>query len=69
VLDSYGILPLLKSAILYPAMLTRAALENAASIAVILLTTSTLIADKPEKENPPAMPPGTRESRELPGLI
>jgi len=49
---------LLKSAVLDPAMLTRAYLENAASIAGILLTTETLIADEPEKENPPAMPPG-----------
>ena len=39
-------------------MLTRAALENAASIAGILLTTETLIAAKPDTDKPPAMPPG-----------
>jgi chaperonin GroEL len=42
-----------------PAKVTRSALQNAASIAALLLTTEALIADKPEK-NPPAggMPPG-----------
>ena len=35
-----------------------AALENAASIAAMLLTTEVLIAEKPEKEKAPPMPPG-----------
>ncbi|HCV33372.1 MAG TPA: molecular chaperone GroEL, partial [Acidimicrobiaceae bacterium] len=39
-----------------PAKVTRAALQNAASIAALLLTTEALVADKPEPE--PAMPPG-----------
>ena len=39
--------------IIDPAKVTRSALQNAASIAAMLLTTETLIADKPEK-NPPA---------------
>ena len=39
-----------------PAMVTRAALQNAASIAALLLTTECLVADKPEPA--PAMPPG-----------
>lgn len=34
-----------------PAKVTRAALQNAASIAALLLTTETLITDKPEEEN------------------
>ncbi len=35
-----------------PAKVTRSALQNAASIAAMVLTTETLVADKPEKENP-----------------
>ncbi len=41
-----------------PAKVTRSALQNAASIASMLLTTETLIVDKPEEEKAPAMPPG-----------
>jgi chaperonin GroEL len=39
-----------------PAKVTRSALENAASIASMILTTEALITDIPEKE--PAMPGG-----------
>jgi chaperonin GroEL len=39
-----------------PAKVTRGALENAASIAAMILTTEALIADKPEEDAPP-MPP------------
>ncbi len=39
-----------------PAKVTRAALQNAASIASLVLTTESLIADKPEEEGAPAMP-------------
>ena len=45
---------LLKAGVLDPAKVTRAALQNAASIAGLLLTTEALVADKPEDE--PAMP-------------
>jgi chaperonin GroEL len=38
-----------------PAKVTRGALENAASIAAMILTTEALVADKPE-ETPPPMP-------------
>jgi len=42
-----------------PAKVTRGALENAASIAAMILTTEALIADKPEEASAaPAMPPG-----------
>jgi chaperonin GroEL len=47
-----------KSGIVDPAKVTRSALENAASIAAMLLTTECLIADIPEKEKMPAMPGG-----------
>ena len=39
--------------IIDPAKVTRAAVENAASIAAMILTTDALIADLPEKEKPP----------------
>ncbi len=42
-----------------PKKVTRSALQNASSIASLLLTTEALIVDKPEKdEKMPAMPPG-----------
>jgi chaperonin GroEL len=43
---------LIKAGIVDPAKVTRSALENAASIAAMLLTTEVLIAEKPEKEKP-----------------
>ncbi len=39
-----------------PAKVTRSALQNAASIAALLLTTEAVIADKPEPTPPPAAP-------------
>jgi chaperonin GroEL len=48
-----------KKGIVDPLKVTRSALENAASIAALLLTTETLISDKPEeKKNGAPMPPG-----------
>ena len=47
---------LVDAGVIDPAKVTRAALQNAASIAALLLTTEALVADKPEPE--PAMPPG-----------
>jgi chaperonin GroEL len=45
--------------IIDPAKVTRSALENAASVAGLLLTTETVITDLPEKEKAmPGMPPG-----------
>jgi chaperonin GroEL len=50
---------LVKSGVIDPAKVTRAALQNAASIAALLLTTECLIADKPEPPAPmPAGGPG-----------
>jgi chaperonin GroEL len=48
---------LIKAGIIDPAKVTRSALQNAASIAALFLTTEAVIADKPEK-NAPAMPGG-----------
>ncbi len=50
---------LLKAGIIDPAKVTRSALQNAASIAALFLTTEAVIADKPEpKGSAPAMPGG-----------
>ena len=49
---------MLKAGILDPTKVTRSALQNAASIAGLLLTTECLITDMPEKEAPMPMPPG-----------
>ncbi|MEY4174192.1 MAG: 60 kDa chaperonin [Actinomycetota bacterium] len=43
---------LVKAGIIDPAKVTRAALQNAASIAALVLTTECLVADKPEKSAP-----------------
>jgi chaperonin GroEL len=44
--------------IIDPAKVTRSALQNAASIAALFLTTEAVVADKPEKEKAPAGGPG-----------
>jgi len=49
---------MVKAGIIDPAKVTRSALQNAASIASLLLTTECAITDIPEKKEAPAMPPG-----------
>jgi chaperonin GroEL len=50
---------LMKAGIIDPTKVTRFALQNAASVAALLLTTEAMIAEKPkEKEEMPHMPPG-----------
>ncbi len=44
---------LLKAGVLDPTKVVRTALQNAASVAGLLLTTNALIADKPDDEEPP----------------
>jgi chaperonin GroEL len=48
---------LIKAGIIDPAKVTRSALQNAASIAALFLTTEAVIADKPEKNAAPAGDP------------
>ena len=48
---------LMERGIIDPAKVTRAAVENGASVATMLLTTESLVTDFPEKQAPPAMPP------------
>jgi chaperonin GroEL len=54
--DSY--VDMVGAGIVDPAKVTRSAVENAASIAGMILTTEALITDKPEKQAAPAMPGG-----------
>jgi chaperonin GroEL len=49
---------LMKAGVVDPAKVTRAALQNAASIAGMVLTTEASIADKPEPPSPPGAPGG-----------
>jgi len=48
---------MVKDGVIDPAKVTRGALENAASIAAMILTTEALITDIPEEVAPPAGPP------------
>jgi chaperonin GroEL len=50
---------MIKAGIIDPTKVVRFALQNAASVASLLITTEAMIAEKPKKEPPmPAMPPG-----------
>ncbi|MBC9785317.1 chaperonin GroEL [Heliobacterium chlorum] len=49
---------MIAAGIVDPAKVTRSALQNAASIAAMLLTTEAIVADKPEKKEAPGMPGG-----------
>jgi chaperonin GroEL len=49
---------MVKIGITDPTKVTRSALQNAASIGALFLTTEAVIAEKPEKEKAPAMPGG-----------
>ncbi len=54
--DEYG--DLMGQGVIDPTKVTRTALENAASVSGLLLTTEAVIADKPEKKAAAPMPPG-----------
>jgi len=49
---------LMKAGVIDPTKVTRIALENAASIASLLITTEALVTEKPEEKKQPPMPPG-----------
>lgn len=49
---------MIKAGVIDPVKVVRGALENAASIAAMILTTDVLITDMPEENKAPAMPPG-----------
>src|ERR687891_2179998 len=54
--DAY--VDMISAGVIDPVKVVRGALENASSIASMILTTDVLITDMPEKEKAPAMPPG-----------
>ncbi len=54
--EEYG--NLIKQGVIDPTKVARTALENAASVAGLLLTTESVISDKPEKKKSPSMPSG-----------
>jgi chaperonin GroEL len=47
-----------EAGVIDPTKVTRAALQNAASVAGLMITTECAITEKPEKEKAPPMPPG-----------
>jgi len=49
---------MVKSGIIDPTKVVRLALQNAASVAGLLVTTEAMVAEKPEKKAMPSMPPG-----------
>ena len=48
---------MIEAGIVDPTKVTRSALENAASVAAMVLTTESLVADLPEPPAPPPRPP------------
>jgi chaperonin GroEL len=50
---------LMAAGVIDPTKVVRFAIQNAASVASLLITTEAMVAEKPKKEEPmPAMPPG-----------
>jgi chaperonin GroEL len=49
---------LVKQGVIDPAKVVRNALQGAASVAGLLITTEAMVAEKPKKKGGPAMPPG-----------
>ena len=52
------LLHMVKAGIIDPTKVVRLALQNAASVAGLLVTTEAMVAEKPKKETALAMPPG-----------
>ena len=59
---------MVKSGIIDPAKVTRSALQNAVSVAIMILTTECLVADLPKKEEP-SMPSGMGGMGGMPGMM
>jgi chaperonin GroEL len=54
--NTYG--DMIQAGVIDPKKVTRSALQNAASISALMITTETIVTDIPEKEAMPAMPGG-----------
>jgi chaperonin GroEL len=59
---------LIKEGVIDPTKVTRTALENAASVSGLLLTTESVVADKPEREKAPAGAPGGGMGGDMGGM-
>jgi chaperonin GroEL len=57
-IDKEAYVDMFKAGIIDPTKVSRSALQNAASVASLLLTTEALVTEIPEKKKAPAMPPG-----------
>ena len=60
---------LVAAGIIDPTKVVRSALQNAASVAGLMLTTETMVAELPKKEEPAAMPPGGGMGGGMPGMM
>ena len=60
---------LVKAGVIDPTKVVRTALQNAASVASLLLTTEAMVAEKPEENSGPAMPPGGGMPGGMPGMM
>jgi chaperonin GroEL len=60
---------LMKAGVIDPTKVVRLALQNAASVASLMLTTQAMVADKPEEKQEPAMPPGAGMGGGMPGMM
>ena len=61
---------LVKAGIIDPTKVTRYALQNAASVAALMLTTEAIVAEKPKEEKPmPPMPPGGGYGGDMGGMM
>jgi len=65
---SMNYVDMVKQGIIDPAKVTRSALQNAGSIAAMLLTTEALVVDKPEEKSAPGMDPGAGMGG-MPGMM
>jgi chaperonin GroEL len=61
--EEYG--DMIAMGILDPTKVVRAALQNAASIAGLMITTEAVVSEAPKKEKTPSMPPGGMEDMEM----
>ena len=48
----------MKAGIIDPTKVVRLAIQNAASVASLMITTQALVAEKPQKREVPPIPPG-----------
>ncbi|AUI72713.1 chaperonin GroEL [Companilactobacillus alimentarius] len=60
---------MVKAGIIDPTKVTRSALQNAASVAALLLTTEAVVADKPEKNAAPAAPAANPAAGGMGGMM